>query len=137
MGNVYPTNGSQADVQAACSAGPDDGTTTVVIPNGPYSRAGNLTITNSLSLAGAAATGVTIQNNYATGDLINATSSKNGHINIYWLNFIDLANNGGGVGYTISADRIAGVPEWLLKIRCPTSLPSVGSSSTSTRSIED
>jgi hypothetical protein len=47
MGNVYLTNGSQADVQAACSAPPDDGTITVVIPNGTYSWAGNLTITNS------------------------------------------------------------------------------------------
>ena len=80
MGNVYLTNGSQADVQAACSAAPDDGTITVVIPNGTYSWAGNLPITNAVSLAGASATGVTIQNNYAAGDLIDATSSKNGHI---------------------------------------------------------
>jgi hypothetical protein len=105
MGNVYLTNGSQADVQAACSAAPDDGTITVVIPNGTYSWAGNLTITNAVSLAGASATGVTIQNNYAAGDLIDATSSKNGHINLYWLNFIDLANNGGGVGFTLNIDR--------------------------------
>jgi hypothetical protein len=104
-GNVYKTNGLQSDVQAACSAAPDNGTATVLIPNGNYTWAGNLTITHSLTLAGASAAGVTINNAYANGNLINATSSANGHINIYWLNFEQVANNGGGSGYTLNLGR--------------------------------
>ena len=41
-GTTYTTNGTQADVQAACSAAPDNGTVTVVIPNGTYSWSGYL-----------------------------------------------------------------------------------------------
>ena len=103
-GTTYITNGSQSDVQAACSAAPDNGTITVLIPNGTYSWTGNLAITHSLTLAGASATGVTIKNNNASSDMIDATSSANGHINIYWLNFVQVANND-GAGYTIGADR--------------------------------
>src|SRR5215831_8257262 len=82
-GTTYTTNGSQSDVQAACSAAPDNGTVTVVIPNGTYSWSGTLQITKSLTLAGQSATGVTIDNNNASGNMISATSSANGHINIY------------------------------------------------------
>ena len=49
-GRTYTTNGRQADVQAACSAAPDNGTVTVVIPNGTYSWSGTLKITHSLIL---------------------------------------------------------------------------------------
>ena len=105
-GNTYTTNGSQADVQAACSAAPDNGTVKVVIPDGTYSWSGNLSINHALTLAGADATGVTIQNNNGSGDMIDATSSVNGHVNIYWLNIVQVANNGFGVGYAISADRV-------------------------------
>jgi hypothetical protein len=104
-GKTYLTDGSQADVQAACSAASDDGSVTVIIPNGTYSWSGNLTITNSLTLAGASSGGVTIKNNNASGDLIDATSSAHGHINIYWLNFVDVAQNGAGVGFTLNCDR--------------------------------
>jgi hypothetical protein len=37
--------------------------------------------------------------------MISATSTATGHINIYWLNIVQVANNGGGVGFSISADR--------------------------------
>src|SRR5271166_131850 len=104
-GTTYTTDGSQSDVQAACSAAPDNGTVTVVIPNGTYSWSGRLTISNSLTLAGQSATGVTINNNNATSNMISATSSANGHINIYWLNIRQVANNGAGAGFSISADR--------------------------------
>jgi hypothetical protein len=104
-GTTYGTNGSQSDVQAACNAAPDSGTVTVVIPNGTYSWSGTLTIAKSLTLAGQSATGVTINNNNATSDMIDATSSANGHLNIYWLNIVQVANNGGGVGFSISAGR--------------------------------
>jgi hypothetical protein len=86
-GNIYTTNGSQSDVQAACSAAPDNGTVTVVIPNGSYTWTGTLTITKSLTLSGQSANGVTITDQNNSGDMIDATSSANGHINIYWLNF--------------------------------------------------
>src|ERR1700742_2470756 len=104
-GTTYTTNGSQSDVQAACNAAPDKGTVTVVIPNGSYSWTGALTIRKSLSLAGASPTGVRINNNLAFGVMISATAGSAGHINIYWLNIVQMANNGGGKGFALSCDR--------------------------------
>src|SRR5271165_5530641 len=97
-GTTYTTDGTQADVQAACSAAPDNGTVTVVIPNGTYSWSGTLTITHSLNLAGASSNGVVIQNANATSPMMTATSSANGNINIYWLNVVQVVNNGGSSG---------------------------------------
>ena len=95
-GSTYVTNGSQSDVQAACSAAPDNGTITVLIPNGTYRWSGTLTITNSVNLAGASANGVVIQNaNGPTATMITAVSPANGNINIYWLNIVQVVNNGG------------------------------------------
>jgi hypothetical protein len=94
-GTTYTTNGTQADVQAACSAAPDNGTVSVVIPNGTYSWSGTLTITHSLTLAGASSNGVVIQNSNATSPMILAVSSTHGNINIYWLNVVQRVPNGG------------------------------------------
>jgi len=101
-GKKYLTDGSQSDVQNACSAAPDDGSITVVIPDGTFSWSGTLTINHSLTLAGADATGVKINNFNASGDMIDATASSNGHVNIYWLNAVQMANNGGGRGFALS-----------------------------------
>jgi hypothetical protein len=109
-GNTYTTNGSQTDVQAACSAAPDDGTAKVVIPDGTYEWSGQLTIGHALTLAGADPSGVTIKNDNATSDMIVATSTAHGHINIYWLNIEQVADNGGGAGYSIRADRVDSSP---------------------------
>jgi hypothetical protein len=99
-GSTYTTDGSQTDVQAACNAAPDNGTVTVVIPNGTYSWSGTLTISRSLNLAGASAGGVTIgDNRTAAGYMLSAISSANGHINIYWLNFKTTASVPSGTGY--------------------------------------
>jgi hypothetical protein len=102
---TYLTNGSQADVQAACNAAPDNGTVQVIIPNGSYSWSGTLRVTKALTLAGQSATGVTIRNENASGNMILAASTAHGHVNIYWLNIIQVANNGGGAGFSISVDR--------------------------------
>jgi len=104
-GKKYLTDGSLADVQAACSAAPDNGSITVVIPDGTFSWSGTLTIKTSLTLAGADATGVTINNYVASGDMIEATSSANGYINIYWLNIVQVANNSSGAGFSLDCDR--------------------------------
>jgi hypothetical protein len=104
-GTTYTTNGSESDVQAACNAAPDNGTVTVLIPNGTYSWTGTLTITKSLTLAGASSTGVIIHNNLASGDMIDATSSANGNINIYWLDLQQIANNAFGTGAILGSDR--------------------------------
>jgi hypothetical protein len=104
-GETYLTDGSQADVQSACSAAPDNGSVTVVIPDGTFSWSGTISITHSLTLAGAHATGVNIQNYNRSSDMIDATSSANGHINIYWLNIVQMANNSGGAGFALSCDR--------------------------------
>ena len=94
-GTTYTTNGTQADVQAACNAAPDNGSVKVVIPNGTFSWTGTLTITKSLTLAGASATGAVIHNANAASPMIRATSSANGNINIYWLKIVQVVNNGG------------------------------------------
>jgi hypothetical protein len=104
-GTTYTTNGSQADVQAACNAAPDNGSVTIVIPNGSYSWSGTLTISKAVTLAGQSPTGVSIANNNASGDMISATSTTNGHINIYWLNVVQVADNAAGAGYAINVDR--------------------------------
>jgi hypothetical protein len=64
-----------------------------------------LTITKALTLAGASSTGVKINNNLASGALISATAGTNGHINIYWLNIVQMADNSGGKGFALVADR--------------------------------
>jgi hypothetical protein len=103
-GTIYTTNGSQSDVQAACNAAPDNGTVTVIIPNGTYTWTGTLSITHSLTLAGQSAGGVIIRNNLVNGDMIDATASANGNINIYWLDIQQIVYNN-GTGYAIGADR--------------------------------
>jgi hypothetical protein len=104
-GNTYKTNGSQSDVQAACSAAPDNGSITVVIPDGTFSWTGTLTINHSVTLAGADATGVRIYNYNASGPMISATASANGNVNIYWLNVLQMAKDGGGAGFALTCDR--------------------------------
>jgi hypothetical protein len=108
-GNTYNTDGSQSDVQAACSAAPDNGTAVVIIPNGTYIWVGTLTITNAITLAGQTATGVTILNANAVSNMIHAVSSANGHINIYWLNITQAVDNNtpvsSGEAFMIEADR--------------------------------
>jgi hypothetical protein len=94
-GTTYTTTGSQSDVQGACNAAPDNGTVTVVIPNGTYSWSGTLIITKALTLRGQSSTGVVIKNANATSFMINATSSAKGNINIYWLKVVQVVNNGG------------------------------------------
>lgn len=108
-GNTYLTNGSQSDVQAACSAAPNNGKITVQIPNGTYSWSGTLNITRAVNVAGQSAKGVVIQNNNATSNMIAATSSLRGNINIYWLNIVQVANNNtgsaAGSAFSMAVDR--------------------------------
>jgi hypothetical protein len=132
-GTTYATNGSQSDVQAACNAAPDNGTVTVVIPNGAYSWTGKLTIRKSLTLAGASATGVRISNNFASGDMIEATASAKGNINIYWLNITQIANNSGGAGFMISADRTEPSSHTVLIHDCTFNVGTVSSYSVAAR----
>jgi hypothetical protein len=117
-GATYTTSGAQTDVQAACSAAPDNGTVTVLIPNGTYSWTGSLTITHALTLCGASATGVTIQNGLVNGVMMSVQSSANGHVNIYYLNVLQVANNGGGQGYAVSIDRTEPSPYTVLVHDC-------------------
>jgi hypothetical protein len=112
------TDGSQAGVQAAVNAAPDDGSTLIVIPNGNYTWSGNLVINKALTLAGESATGVTINNGLASGVMLSATSSANGHLNIYWLNIVQVANNGGGAGYALSINRTEPSPYTVLVHDC-------------------
>ena len=49
-GNVYTTNGSQSDVQAACSAAPAGAK--VVLPSGSFSWTKGITVNTELTITG-------------------------------------------------------------------------------------
>jgi hypothetical protein len=104
-GNTYTTNGSQSDVQAACAAAPDNGSVTVLIPNGKYSWTGTLTISNAVNLQGASQAGVIIDNNNATSDMILVNGSANAHTTISNITIVDVAGNGGGVAFSLDLNR--------------------------------
>lgn len=96
-------------MQTAINNAPDGAT--VVIPDGTYSWNGTLSINKAITLQGADATGVTIQNNLAVGSMIAASAPATGHINIFWLNIIQAVNNNiNGGGFSISADRVDSSP---------------------------
>ena len=103
--NQYMTDGSQSDVQAACNDAPDDGTVTVIIPNGTHQWSGTFGITKALTLAGASATGVIIESHLATGTMLYVASSAHGHFNLYWLHFKQVVPNGGAANYILGTER--------------------------------
>jgi hypothetical protein len=70
---------------------------------------------------------VIIQNNLANGVMLAATASVNGHINIYWLNINQVANNSGGAGYAITADRAEPTNYTVLIHDCTLNSGSIGS----------
>lgn len=84
-GRVVQTDGTQADVQRAIDAAPDDGSTTILIPDGTYTWSGSLDVSKALTLCGESATGVKINNSFSSGFMIYANSSAKGNVNIYWL----------------------------------------------------
>ncbi len=92
--NVYQSNGSQADTQAAINASPAGAT--IVITNGYYTWSLGLTINKFVSLSGQSAGGVTITNNVARGDLVTVSGAAPFGIRISNLNFIQ--GNGHGSG---------------------------------------
>lgn len=87
-GRFVQTDGSQSDVQRAVDAAPDDSSTTIVIPEGTYTWSGSLSVKKALTLCGASATGVKINNALVNGFMIAATSSAKGNLNIYWLHVV-------------------------------------------------
>lgn len=122
----YMTNGSQSDVQAAIDAAPDNGTATITIPNGTFTWTGTLNVNKAVTLAGASASGVTIQNGNATNNMINVTSSANGHVNIYWLKVVQVANNNASATYfALSCDRTSGSNYTVLVHDCTFSCGSI------------
>jgi hypothetical protein len=88
-GNTYTTNGSQSDVQAACSAAPDDGSVTVLIPNGAYTWTGTLTVTHAVNLQGQSGAGVVITDQNSTGDMISVNGSANANTTVSNISFVD------------------------------------------------
>ena len=102
-GKSIQSDGSQADTQRAIDAAPDDGTTTVILPNGTFTWSGTLRIEKAVSLAGLENT--VIRNNLANGIMIAAKSGQHGNIQIYQLKFEQVADNSGGKGYTITTNR--------------------------------
>jgi hypothetical protein len=88
-GHHYITDGTQSDVRAACAAAPDDGTTTVTIPDGTYTWGKTLTIKKAIHLRGQNKGKVVIKDRNATGDMIFVNGSANANTTIRNLIFVD------------------------------------------------
>jgi hypothetical protein len=85
-GNVYQSDGSLADTQAAVNAVPNNGT--VQIPTGVFTWSGSLQIPNkAIHLLGKGAPQIVI--NVANADGVNVTASTAGYVEIGNLNFIE------------------------------------------------
>jgi hypothetical protein len=70
-GNVFGSNGTDSDTQAAINAAPAGGT--VQIPNGTYTWATGITCNKAIKIAGASVGGVTINDNNTGGALVYLT----------------------------------------------------------------
>lgn len=90
--NVYQSNGSQSDTQAAINASKASGT--VIIPNGSYSWFLGVTMEKPITLTGQSKGGVTITNNVIEKDLLTVAVPSALWGRISNLNFIQ--GNGSG-----------------------------------------
>ena len=92
-GNIYTSNGSSSDTQAAINAAP--GGSTVLFNPGTYnwSPSSPVVVHKSLTLEAKTAGTVTIQSNLSNGFLWDIKSGKNGDIRFNNLNFVQIANN--------------------------------------------
>jgi hypothetical protein len=102
-GKIIQSDGSQADVQRAIDAASDG--STVTIPAGTFNWSGQLTIRKAVSVAGASKDSTVIRNDNGASSMILAQSGKNGNIQIYGLDIVQVADNGAGRGFMISASR--------------------------------
>jgi hypothetical protein len=102
-GKIIQSDGSQAGVQRAIDAASDG--STVTIPAGTFNWSGQLTIRKAVSVAGAGKDSTVIRNHNGASSMILAQSGKNGNIQIYGLDIVQVADNGGGRGFMISASR--------------------------------
>lgn len=82
VGHHYITDGTQRDVRAACSTAPDNGTVTVLIPDGTYTWNRTLTIRNAIHLRGQNKGKVIIKDRNPTGDMILVNGSANANTTI-------------------------------------------------------
>ena len=94
-GNIYTSNGSSSDTQAAINAAP--GGSTILFNPGTYnwSPSSPVVVHKSLTLEAKTAGTVTIQSNLLNGFLWDIKSGKNGDIRFNNLNFVQTANNQG------------------------------------------
>jgi hypothetical protein len=83
-GNVYASNGSDSDTQAAINAAVAGGT--VQVPNGNFTWASGINCNKAIKIMGASAGGVTINNNQTNGPLVSLTPAAGGSIE--FCNFI-------------------------------------------------
>jgi hypothetical protein len=102
-GKTIQSDGSQADVQQAVNSASDG--STVTIPAGTFNWTGQLNIKKAVSLAGAGKEATVIRNENGGSSMIVAQSAKGGNIQIYGINIVQVADNGGGRGFMISAAR--------------------------------
>jgi hypothetical protein len=84
-GNVFQSNGTDSDTQAAISAAPGGGT--VQIPNGTFTWSRGISVSKAIKLRGASAGGVTINNNVTGDALVQVTPVSSGSTEILNLVF--------------------------------------------------
>lgn len=109
--NVYQSDGSASDTQAAVNAVPEGGT--VQIPNGTYTWSGNVTILGkTVHLLGQSAGGVTIHNANQSTEILTVNKSTTGYVEVanLYIDSVTSAPNFTSHLVVLSPDGHAGKP---------------------------
>jgi hypothetical protein len=101
--NLYLSDGSVADTQNALKAVPTG--STVLIPNGSYTWSSPISINTDVNLKGESVGGVTITNNYDSGNLITVNSRTPFAVTISALKFIEGSRLTSRSGITLYVNR--------------------------------
>lgn len=109
--NVYQSDGSDSDTQAAVNDIPEGGT--VQIPNGTYTWTGNVTIQGkTVHLLGQSSTGVTIHNANTSQEILTVNKSTTGYVEIanLYIDSVVVNTNYSSHLVVLSPDGSAGKP---------------------------
>ncbi len=92
-GNLYQTDGSASDTQAAINAAPNGAT--VQIPNGTYNWSSQVTIANkAITLQGQSINGVVINNNSTVDGVLTIMEATSGSVVLSSINMADAGVTG-------------------------------------------
>ena len=108
-GNIYDTDGSSSDVQAAIDAASDGAT--VVIPDGSYVWSQPVTINGFLHVVAQNYGQVTITRTYTGGDLLTMNASTAGSVELAGIVFTSNMNGASdNYSFTLMVNQLGGLP---------------------------